>query len=45
MKEMFQPNMHEDKIVELALWAFGFGGSYGGHIFLHTISIFDCINM
>jgi len=45
MKKIIQHDIHEDKIVELALWAFGFGDSYGGHIFLHTISIFDCIKM
>jgi hypothetical protein len=45
MKEFFQPDIHEDKIVESALWTFGFGGSYGAHIFLHIINIFDCIKM
>jgi hypothetical protein len=33
MKKIIQHDIHEDKIVELALWAFGFGDSYGGHIF------------
>jgi hypothetical protein len=35
-KDFLNTNSHEDKIVEYALWAFGFGGSYVHATLLHN---------
>ncbi len=36
MKIFFNTNFHEDKIMEQAMWAFGFGGSYVHATLLHN---------
>jgi len=35
-KDLLNINLHENKIVEQALWAFGFGGSYVHATLLHN---------